>query len=119
MGGGRGEFEADEPVAGGAVAVHFGSGEFPTAGGLQSEIGEILARAGGFEFGLGDISRGLDVNVDSHANFAMDGATSLFGDVGQDLVEDFAASGRGIGGLGRVGGRKRICSQCRLGGGRS
>ncbi len=35
LGAGLGEFEADEPVAGGAVAVHFGGGEFPAAGSLQ------------------------------------------------------------------------------------
>jgi hypothetical protein len=59
------------------------------------------------------------VNLDCHANFAMDGATSLFGDVRQDLVQDFAASGGGGRGLGSVGGRERICSECRLSGSRS
>ena len=38
---GLGKFEVDEPVAWGAVAIHFRCGEFPAAGGLEREIGEI------------------------------------------------------------------------------
>ena len=119
MGAGLGEFEADEPVAGGAVAVQFGGGEFPAAGSFQSEIGEIPARAGGIEFGLGDVSSGLDVDADGNANFALDGAASFFRDVGQDLVQDFSVRGRGGGGFGRISGWKSIRSQRRWGGSRS
>src|ERR1700674_1330219 len=79
---GLGEFEADEPFAGDAVAIHFRCREFPAACGSESEIGEILARARRIEFGLGDISSWLDVDADRHANFALDGATSFFRGVG-------------------------------------
>ena len=82
LGAGLGKFEADEPFAGDAVAVYFRCGEFPAACRLQSKIGEILARAGRIEFGLGDISSGLDVHADRHANFAVNGATSFFRGVG-------------------------------------
>ena len=86
MGAGLGKFEADEPVAGDAAAVHFRCGKFPAAGGLESEIGEILARAGRIEFGLGNISRGLNVDADADAHFALNGTASSVGDVGQYLL---------------------------------
>lgn len=105
---GLGKFEADEPVAGDAVAIHFRCREFPATGGLESQIGEILARPGGIEFGLGDISRRLDVDADRHADFAVNGAASFVGDVGQDLFQDFTVRGRGGGGFGRVGRWKRV-----------
>ena len=108
LGAGLGKFEADEPVAGDAVAVHFRRSEFPPAGGLESEIGEIFARAGRIQFGLGDISSGLDVDADRHANFAVNGAASFFGDVGQHLFQDLPARGRGGGGFWRVGRWKRV-----------
>ena len=78
LGGGGGEFKADEPIAGEAVAVEFGRGEFPAAGGLEGEIGEILAGAGGIEFGLGDVASGFDVDADSNANFALNGGAGFF-----------------------------------------
>ena len=113
------EFEADEPVAGDAAAIHFRCGEFPAAGGLDSEIGEIFARAGRIEFGLGDISSGLDVDADGDAHFAMNGAASFVGDVGQDLFQDFSVRGRGGGGFGRVCRWKRVRAQHSRGGSRS
>ena len=119
LGAGLGEFEADEPIAGDAVTVHFGGGEFPAAGRLQSEIGEIFARAGGIEFGLGDVSAGLDVGADRDAHFALNSAASSIGDVGQNLVEDFPVRGRDGGGFGRVGRWKRISPQRRPGRSRS
>ena len=79
---GLGEFEADEPFAGDAVAVYFRCGEFPAACGLESQICEILARARRIKVGLGDISSGLNVDADRHANFAVNGATSFFRGVG-------------------------------------
>ena len=108
MRAGLGKFEADEPVARGAVAIHFRCGEFPAAGSLESEIGEILARAGGIQVGLGDISARLDVDADADAHFAMNGAASFVGDIGQDLFQDFTVRGRGGGGFGRVGRWKRV-----------
>ena len=98
-----GEFEADEPFAGDAVAIYFRCGEFPAACGLESEIGEIFARAGRIEFGLGDISSGLDVGADRHANFAVNGGASFVGHVGQNLVKDFTTRGRGGGRFWGVG----------------
>ena len=103
LGAGLGELEADEPVAGHAAAIGFGRGKGPAAGGLQSEVGEILARAGGIEFGKGDVAAGLDVDVHSDAHFALNRAARFFGDVGQDLVEDFAVSGSDGGGFRGVG----------------
>jgi hypothetical protein len=90
---GLGEFEADEPVAGGAVAVEFGGGEFPTAGGLDGEVSEIFAGARSIELGGGDVARGLDVNADGDADFALDSGAGFVGDVGQNLIEDFPMSG--------------------------
>ena len=107
---GLGKFEVDEPVARGAVAIHFRCGEFPAAGGLESEIGEILAWAGGIQVGLGDISAGLDVDADADAHFAMNGAASFVGDIGQDLFQDFSVRGRSGGGFGRISGWKSIRS---------
>ena len=102
-----------------AAAIHFRCGEFPAAGGLDSEIGEIFARAGRIEFGLGDISSGLDVDADGDAHFAMNGAASFVGDVGQDLFQDFSVRGRGGGGFGRVCRWKRVRAQHSRGGSRS
>lgn len=45
------EFETDEPGARNAAAAGFGRSEFPAAGGLQRQIGEILAGAGRVQIG--------------------------------------------------------------------
>ena len=119
LGGRLGEFEADEPVAGGAVALEFGGGEFPAAGGLEGEVGEISAGAGGIEFGGGDGSSGFDVDVDGDADFSLDGGAGFFRDVGQDLIEDFSTAGRGTRRRWRVGGWKSIGAQGRGGGNRT
>src|SRR5216684_1152075 len=100
---GLGKFEADEPGAGDAVAIHFGCGEFPAAGGLESEVGEIFARPGGLEIGLGDVPGGPEVDADCHANFAVNGVASFVGHLGQNLVKDFTTRGRGGRGFWRVG----------------
>ena len=81
MGAGLGKFEADEPFARDAMAIRFRCGECPPACGLQREIGEILARAGRIEFGLGNTSSGLDMDADSDANFALNRVASFFGNV--------------------------------------
>ena len=86
--------EADEPFAGSAVAADFGGGELPPAGGLQGEVGEILAWAGRIERGIGNVAGGIDVNADGDANDSVDGAEGFLGGVGQNLVEDFTARGR-------------------------
>ena len=116
MGAGLGKLKTDEPVARDAVAIRFRRGELPAADGLQREIGEILARAGGIEFGLRNISSGLDVDADSNANFALNRVASFFGNVGQDLVQDFAARERGGGRFWRISGWKSVRSQRRRGG---
>lgn len=95
--------EADEPFAGGAVAADFGGSELPTAGGLQGEIGEILAWAGRIERGIGDVAGGIDVNADGDANDSMNGGEGFRRGVGQNLVEDFTALGR------RCGSARRVC----------
>ena len=95
--------EADEPVAGDAVAVHFGRGKFPPTSGFQGEIGEILARAGGIEFCLGDVSCPLDVGADGDAHFTTDGAASFVGHLGQNLVQDLTTRGKGGGRFWGVG----------------
>ena len=86
QGSGLGKFEADEPVTGDAVTIHFRRGECPPASSLHREIGEILARTGGIEFGLRNISSGLDMDADGDTNFALNRVASFFGNVGQDLV---------------------------------
>src|SRR4029077_13038139 len=100
------------------MAIGFGSGEGPAAGGLGSEIGEILARARGIEFGLRDVAAGLDVDTDGNADFTLNRPARFFGDVRQYLVEDFAVSGSDGGGFRGVGRRKRIGAQGRRGGSR-
>lgn len=74
--------EADEPFAGDAVAVDFGRGEFPAAGGLQGEISEIFAGAGPVEFGFSNIAGRVYVNADRDADGAVNGGASFIGDGG-------------------------------------
>jgi len=87
---GGGELEADLPFAGGAATGHFGGIEFPAAHGFQSDVGEILARAGIGEIGFGDVAGSVDVGQDADADFAGNRGKGFVGDVGQDLVEHFA-----------------------------
>ena len=87
---GRGELEADLPFAGGAAAQYFRRIEFPAAHGFQSDVGEILARAGIGEIGFGDVAGSVDVGQDADAHFAGNRGEGFVGDVGQDLVEHFA-----------------------------
>jgi hypothetical protein len=66
----------------------------PAAGGLESQVGEILTGAGGIEQSFRNIARGVDVNADADAHDALNGGASLLGDLGQNLFEDFTALGR-------------------------
>ena len=107
--------EANEPFTGDTVAVDFGGGEFPAAGGLQGEIREIFAGAGPVEFGCGNVAGRVYVDVDADADGAVNGGASFIGDGGQNLVEDFTASGGRFGRRWCVRGGKRVRAQ---GGGR-
>src|SRR2546427_12871893 len=57
------EFEADEPVAGDAAAVHFRGGEFPAAGGLEGGVGRRFWRGGGNEIGVWGVFAQLGVGA--------------------------------------------------------
>ena len=109
--------EADEPFTGDAVAVDFGGGEFPAAGGLQGEISEIFAGAGPVEFGCGNVAGGVYVDADADANSAVNGGASFIGHGGQNLVEDFTAGGGRFGRRWRVCGGERVRAQGRGRGG--
>ena len=117
FGAGGGEVEADEPFAGDAVAVDFGGGEFPAAGGLQGQIGEIFAGAGPVEFGCGNVAGWVYVDADPDANSAVNGGASFIGDGGQNLVENFTAGGGRFGRRWRVCGGERVRAQGRGRGG--
>ena len=85
--------EADEPFTGDAVAVGFRRGELPAACGFQGKISEILTGAGRIECCLGDISSGIDLHADADADNPLNGGEGFFGDVRQNLIENFAARG--------------------------
>ena len=76
------------------MSADVGGIELPLAGGFQGEIGKILTRTGRIERGFGDVAGGIDVDADSDANDSADGVEGFLGGVGQNLVEDFTASGR-------------------------
>jgi len=67
------ELEADYPLGRDGVAVDLGGGKVPTMRGLQRLVGEISARAGGEEFGGGDVAGGVDMELDGNVNGAADG----------------------------------------------
>jgi len=69
------EFEAQQPLAGNAVATGFGGLKFPAACGLQGQIGKKLAGSGRIELGGRYVSSGVDVHADGDADFSMNGVT--------------------------------------------
>jgi len=109
---GGGELEADQPFAGDATGAHFGRSEFPAAEGFLRSVRKILAGSRILEFGRGNVACGIDVGAESHADFAGNRGQRFVGDVGQNLIEDFAFSGSGCGALGGVGRGFRLCAEC-------
>ncbi len=93
MGVGRSEHETNDPFAGDAPSVDFRRSENPAPDSFHGEVGEVFAGARRIQFGFGDIARGVHVSADADANTALNGGARFFGDVGQNLVENFAARG--------------------------
>ena len=63
----------------------------PAAGSLQCEIGEIGAGARRIERSFRDVPGRIDLDADGDANYTLNGSAGFFRDVGQNLIEDFAA----------------------------
>ena len=74
------------------MAIDFGGREIPAVRGLQRLVSEVLAGAGGEEFGGGNIARGIDMELYGYADSAADGGEGARRNLGQDLIEHFALS---------------------------
>src|SRR6266851_2740102 len=103
------ELEANEPLAGDAVASSIGCRKLPPAGSLQSEIGEVSTWPRRVERSFRDTSRGVHVKANGDEDGALNGGTSFLGDFRQNLFENFAARGR------RRRIARRICGWERIG----
>src|SRR5437879_4719593 len=88
------EFEADQPLAGKAVAIGVRGGKLPAARRLQCKIGEVFAWTGGIERSFRDASRGSHLNSNGHADGTPNGGASFPGDFGQNLLENVTARRR-------------------------
>ncbi len=73
------------------MTAHLGRNKLPAAGGLLSEIGEILTGAGRIELRLRDVACGIDMNAHADADDSPNRCEGFRGDIGQDLLENFTA----------------------------
>ena len=102
---GGSEFEANKPGAGDAVALGFGAGELPLAGGFFSKAGKIFAWAGRVKRSVDHIPRRIHLNFHNHVETAVNRVEGLLRGLRQDFVEDFATPGNFGRGLCARGGR--------------
>jgi len=113
LGTARPELEADKPFTGDAVTAGFRGSKLPASRRLQSEISEVFAGPGRIQRGIGDSPSRIDLDAYADANDTPNRGERFLRSVRQNLIQDFAASGRWLGSpqcaCGRKGFRARGC----------
>lgn len=90
VGAASSEFKAQRPDTLDRVTIGLGGLEFPMPHGFKRPVSEILARAAGIEFGVGNGSGGVYGDTEFDAEFSVDGAHCTRRYVRHDGLRDFA-----------------------------